>query len=306
MMKNFERENNKMLEEDDYINIFNNLTEMYNSVCNKDSYNDSREKSIRNLSEEFIKINNLEKNNLNIVKKISFIIEISNNMAHNVEKEIKKNTGADIKKLLKIKNCLFDLKKQSLSKCIEIASNTKEVIIGKTRDDTKEFNKDVVVLDLPGYGQLSWHTTLNRYGSKEMEELQEYKFEIDKSGGDTYKNLNSEVLCGHYSENEMNSHNRLVKNVTKGREEELKRLLNIYKHISKNPNGLIRERDKLDESCELYGLLSEENFNILVEKYYGYEINNNEKYKQEIREWRYEYPEEREDGDPIEEEKNER
>lgn len=306
-MKNFEIEINKMLDEEDYINIFNNLTDIYNSICNKSSCNgnDSREKSIKNLSEEFIKIKDLEKNNLNMVRMIAFIIEIANNMAHNAEKEAKKNKGAD-KKILKIKNLLFDVKKQSLSKCIEIASSTKEVIIGKTRDNTKEFNKDVIVLDLPGYGQLSWHTTLNRYGSKEMEELPEYKFEIDKSGGDLCANLNSKVLCGRYYENDMNNHNRLVKNVTKGREEELKRLLNIYEHISKNPNGLIKERDKLDESCELYGLLSEDNFNTLVEKYYGYEINNDEKYKQEIREWRYEYPEEREDGDPIEEEINER
>ncbi len=104
----------------------------------------------------------------------------------------------------------------------------------------------------------------------------------------------------------LNTHNRLVKNVTNGREEELNRLLNIYEHVSRNPNGLIKERDKLDESFELYGLLLEDNFNILVEKYYGYEINSDEKYKQEIREWRYEFPEEREDGDPIEEEKDER
>lgn len=248
----------------------------------------------------------MEKNNFNAILKISFIIELSNNMAHNVEKEIKKDKGTNAKEFFKIKNCLFDIKAQALSKCIKIARNTKEVIIGKTRDDTKEFNKDVIVLDLPGYGQLSWHTTLNRYGSKEMAELPEYKFEIDKSGGDTYLNLNSKILCEHYFKNEMNTHNRLVKNVTEGREEELKRLLNVYENISKNSNGLISEREKLNESSKLYGLLSEDNFNILVEQYYGYEIDNDEKYKQEIREWRYEYPEEREDGDPIEEEKNER
>ena len=61
-MKNFEIEINKMLDEEDYINIFNNLTDIYNSICNKSSCNgnDSREKSIKNLSEEFIKIKDLE------------------------------------------------------------------------------------------------------------------------------------------------------------------------------------------------------------------------------------------------------
>ena len=307
-MNNFEKENKKMFDEEDYIKIFDNLTDIYNYFSNKSirDENDSREKNIKNLSREFVKIKDLEKNNFNVILKISFIIELSNNMAHNVEKEIKKDKGTNAKEFFKIKNCLFDIKTQALSKCIKIARNTKEVIIGKTRDDTKEFNKDVIVLDLPGYGQLSWHTTLNRYGSKEMAELPEYKFEIDKSGGDTYLNLNSKILCEHYSKNEMNTHNRLVKNVTEGREEELKRLLNVYENISKNSNSLISEREKLDESSKLYGLLSEDNFNILVEQYYGYEIDNDEKYKQEIREWRYEYPEEREDGDPIEEEKNER
>lgn len=240
------------------------------------------------------------------ITKIAFLAEISNNMAHIFENKLRDSKNEERKKYKELRDDYFASKKLILVKLIQIAKDNKDVIIGKTRDDTKEFNKDVVVLDLPRYGQLSWHTTLNRYGSKEMDELPEYKFEIDKSGGDTRANLNSKVLCGNYYENEMNTHNRLVKNVTKGREEELKRLLNIYEHISKNPNGLIKERDKLDESCELYGLLSEDNFNILVDNYYGYEIDNDENYKQEIREWRYEYPEEREDGDPIEEEKYER
>ena len=49
-MKNFEIEINKMLDEEDYINTFNNLTDIYNSICNKTSCNgnDSREKNFKN------------------------------------------------------------------------------------------------------------------------------------------------------------------------------------------------------------------------------------------------------------------
>lgn len=302
-MNSFQVEFSDYLKNGEYDKACDKLKEVYEKSFKQNSRND-REKEFNILIYNYNRINETEK--LNDITKIAFLAEISNNMAHIFEKEQQNSKNKEREECNKLKRKLFVAKSHILSKLIHISKDTKEVIIGKTRDDTKEFNKDVVVLDLPGYGQLSWHTTLNRYGSKEMDELPEYKFEIDKSGGDTYKNLNSKVLCGHYSENEMNTHNRLAKNVTKGREEELNRLLNIYEHISRNSNGLIKERDKLDESFELYGLLSEDNFNILVEKYYGYEINSDEKYKQEIREWRYEFPEEREDGDPIEEEKDER
>lgn len=302
-MNTFRFELAECLNNGEYNKAYDKLKELYDKSFRPDTQND-RANSLNILMEKYNKINEPEK--FNDITKIAFITEISNNMAHIFENKLRASKNEKEEKYIKLRNDFFAIKKIILVKLIQIAKDNKDVIIGKTRDDTKEFNKDVVVLDLPGYGQLSWHTTLNRYGSKEMDELPEYKFEIDKSGGDTRANLNSKVLCGNYYENEMNTHNRLVKNVTKGREEELKRLLNIYEHISKNPNGLIKERDKLDESCELYGLLSEDNFNILVDNYYGYEIDNDENYKQEIREWRYEYPEEREDGDPIEEEKYER
>ncbi len=302
-MNTFRFELAECLNNGEYNKAYDKLKELYDKSFRPDTQND-RANSLNILMEKYNKINESEK--FNDITKIAFITEISNNMAHIFENKLRASKNEKEEKYIKLRNDFFAIKKIILVKLIQIAKDNKDVIIGKTRDDTKEFNKDVVVLDLPGYGQLSWHTTLNRYGSKEMDELPEYKFEIDKSGGDTRANLNSKVLCGNYYENEMNTHNRLVKNVTKGREEELKRLLNIYEHISKNPNGLIKERDKLDESCELYGLLSEDNFNILVDNYYGYEIDNDENYKQEIREWRYEYPEEREDGDPIEEEKYER
>ena len=301
-MNTFRFELAECLNNGEYNKAYDKLKELYDKSFRPDTQND-RANSLNILMEKYNKINESEK--FNDITKIAFITEISNNMAHIFENKLRASKN-EKEEYIKLRNDFFAIKKIILVKLIQIAKDNKDVIIGKTRDDTKEFNKDVVVLDLPGYGQLSWHTTLNRYGSKEMDELPEYKFEIDKSGGDTRANLNSKVLCGNYYENEMNTHNRLVKNVTKGREEELKRLLNIYEHISKNPNGLIKERDKLDESCELYGLLSEDNFNILVDNYYGYEIDNDENYKQEIREWRYEYPEEREDGDPIEEEKYER
>lgn len=302
-MNTFRFELAEYLNNGEYNKAYDKLKELYDKSFKSNTQND-RANSLNLLMEKYNKINESER--LNDITKIAFITEISNNMAHIFENKLRANKNEKEEKYIKLRNDFFAIKKIILVKLIQIAKDNKNVIIGKTRDDTKEFNKDVVVLDLPGYGQLSWHTTLNRYGSKEMDELPEYKFEIDKSGGDTRANLNSKVLCGHYYENEMNTHNRLVKNVTKGREEELKRLLNIYEHISKNPNGLIKERDKLDESCELYGLLSEDNFNILVDNYYGYEIDNDENYKQEIREWRYEYPEEMEDGDPIEEEEYER
>jgi len=302
-MNTFRFELAECLNNGEYNKAYDKLKELYDKSFRPDTQND-RANSLNILMEKYNKINESEK--FNDITKIAFITEISNNMAHIFENKLRASKNEKEEKYIKLRNDFFAIKKIILVKLIQIAKDNKDVIIGKTRDDTKEFNKDVVVLDLPGYGQLSWHTTLNRYGSKEMDELPEYKFEIDKSGGDTRANLNSKVLCGNYYENEMNTHNRLVKNVTKGREEELKRLLNIYEHISKNPNGLIKERDKLDESCELYGLLSEDNFNILVDNYYGYEIDNDENYKQEIREWRYEYPEEREDGDSIEEEKYER
>ena len=302
-MNTFRFELAECLNNGEYNKAYDKLKELYDKSFRPDTQND-RANSLNILMEKYNKINESEK--FNDITKIAFITEISNNIAHIFENKLRASKNEKEEKYIKLRNDFFAIKKIILVKLIQIAKDNKDVIIGKTRDDTKEFNKDVVVLDLPGYGQLSWHTTLNRYGSKEMDELPEYIFEIDKSGGDTRANLNSKVLCGNYYENEMNTHNRLVKNVTKGREEELKRLLNIYEHISKNPNGLIKERDKLDESCELYGLLSEDNFNILVDNYYGYEIDNDENYKQEIREWRYEYPEEREDGDPIEEEKYER
>lgn len=302
-MNNFQAEFSDYLKNGEYDKVYDRIKEIYDQSFMQNTQDD-RANSLNILMEKYNKINESER--LNDITKIAFITEISNNMAHIFERKIQTVKNKEREEYIKLKRKFFVAKRIILVKLIQIAKDNKNVIIGRTRDDTKEFNKDVVVLDLPGYGQLSWHTTLNRYGSKEMDELPEYKFEIDKSGGDTYANLNSKVLCGHYYENEMNTHNRLVKNVTKGREEELKRLLNIYEHISKNPNGLIKERDKLDESCELYGLLSEDNFNILVDNYYGYEIDNDENYKQEIREWRYEYPEEREDGDPIEEEEYER
>lgn len=302
-MNNFQVEFEEYFNNKEYNKAYNRLKELYDKSFKPNTQND-RANSLNLLMQKYNKLD--ESENLNDITKLAFLSEISNNMAHIFEKEIRINENKRKEEYNEVKRNFFAAKNQILSELINIAKDNKNVIIGKTRDDTKEFNKEVIVLDLPGYGQLSWHTTLNRYGSKEMDELPEYKYEIDKSGGDTRANLNSKVLCGHYYENEMNTHNRLVKNVTKGREEELKRLLNIYEHISKNPNGLIKERDKLDESCELYGLLSEDNFNILVDNYYGYEIDNDEKYKQEIREWRYEYPEEREDGDPIEEGEYER
>ena len=115
------------------------------------------------------------------ITKIAFLAEISNNMAHIFENKLRDSKNEERKKYKELRDDYFASKKLILVKLIQIAKDNKDVIIGKTRDDTKEFNKDVVVLDLPRYGQLSWHTTLNRYGSKEMDELPEYKFEIGRA-----------------------------------------------------------------------------------------------------------------------------
>lgn len=218
-MNTFRFELAECLNNGGYNKAYDKLKELYDKSFRPDTQND-RANSLNILMEKYNKINESEK--FNDITKIAFITEISNNMAHIFENKLRASKNEKEEKYIKLRNDFFAIKKIILVKLIQIAKDNKDVIIGKTRDDTKEFNKDVVVLDLPGYGQLSWHTTLNRYGSKEMDELPEYKFEIDKSGGDTHANLNSKVLCGNYYENEMNTHNRLVKNVTKGREEELK------------------------------------------------------------------------------------
>lgn len=92
-----------------------------------------------------------ESENLNDITKLAFLSEISNNMAHIFEDKLRVNKNEKEEKYIKLRNDFFAAKKIILVKLIQLAKDNKEVIIGRTRDDTKEFNKDVIVLDLPGY-----------------------------------------------------------------------------------------------------------------------------------------------------------
>lgn len=146
----------------------------------------------------------------------SLIVDISNNLAHGL-----KNYGAVADNFDVKSNAIFELEKsiQEYSKLKKI-----DIISGYQIDNSKEKNTLVYVLDIPGYGQVSWH--MNHFQKREYEErgvkLNEYPFELANRD-----QTNSSFLTRHTG-TLLNAHDAIDISAQEGDENYLRNCLDLY------------------------------------------------------------------------------
>ncbi len=232
----------------EYNNIIASVYNMYDDLeksilddYNKNEYRES-EKRVNNSRMDYIKKLKVKFDEMEIsdysdnipkdyMYKMAYATEMINNMAHVIESYSKHNkNNVNLKGIVR---GFFNIKEELVFKMAVNGKDKKEygIIIGLDNDECMIKNKDVFVLDLAGKGQLSWHINSNSAKSiKEDFEIEEYKYQIDKTVMErmgNLKNRNSQMLC-YYDLSEKNIHNRLVADIPEGCEDELEFALDLY------------------------------------------------------------------------------
>ena len=174
---------------------------------------------------------------------------------------------------------------------------------------SKTDNSYVYALDIPHYGQVSWHISdvdnFVRTLGKSEDELA-YPFEIDKYAnkkdlyGKRQSNIihNDQILNNDYDSSEVGVHNMIDMKIPKGKENELKLELQIYeeiKRLSIDGNEKIEDSMNYDQynverrvkkACLKYGLPSKETFELLVNRVVEMVYKEQTYDKQLLRDWR--------------------
>lgn len=214
---------------------------------------------------------------------------MSNNMAHIIENNIKEKNLKKDRNLNGIKNNLYDIKNIGISKIAKVSLNKENegVIIGTKTDDYKSVNKNVFIIDLPKYGQISWHYNSDKDDVFNDVEVPKYRYSIQKSVEDSREtSMNSKLLLGRGHVNDLNIHNKVVRSIPFEHEDELKKALDIYYDILENKEEYETFENKLRIACIRCGMPSKETFEMLLnnvmDTMYG-KLNYD---KKELKQWR--------------------
>ncbi len=226
------------------------------------------------------------------VESLALFTEITNNMAHIIESGIKNNDLTKNKDLRTIKNLMYDIKTIALDKIAKATLNKENegIIVGTETDDYKSVNNKVLVLDLPRYGQLSWHYGANNDIYKQqnyLSKLPTYRYEIQKGVMDSREtSLNSKLLLGQGHVNDLNIHNKIDREIPFGHEDELKLALDIYYDILNNKDEYATYESKLRSACLRHGMPSKETFNMILDKVMDTMYGKLNYEKDELKKWR--------------------
>jgi len=252
----------------------------------------SRENSIYQLKEELEYYSDYsDSSTIEYVESLALFTEMLNNMAHTIEDGIRKNNLFKDKEIKSIKNSFYDIKTIGLDKIAKIALDKENegIIAGTETDDYKSVNNKVLVLDLPRYGQLSWHYSDKRniHETKNLGKLPTYRYEIQKGVMDSREtSLNSKLLLGQGHVNDLNIHNKIDREIPFGHEDELKLALDIYYDILNNKDEYATYESKLRSACLRHGMPSKETFNMILDKVMDTMYGKLNYEKDELKKWR--------------------
>lgn len=212
-------------------------------------------------------------------------------MAHTIEDSIRNNNLSKNKEMKNIKNSFYNIKTIGLNKIARIGINKENegIIIGIETDDYKSINNKVLVLDLPRYGQLSWHynNKMNASDINYVEQLPTYRYKIQKGVMDSREtSLNSKLLLGQGHVNDLNIHNKIDREIPFGHEDELKLALDIYYDILNNKDEYATYESKLRSACLRHGMPSKETFNMILDKVMDTMYGKLNYEKDELKKWR--------------------
>lgn len=212
-------------------------------------------------------------------------------MAHIIESYIKDNNLIKNRDLRELRAIMYDIKTVGLDKIakVSVCKENEGIIVGTEIDDYKSVNNKVLVLDLPRYGQLSWH-----YGDKRninnvnnIERLTTYKYKIQKGVMDSREtSMNSKLLLGQGHVNDLNIHNKIDRDIPFEHEFELKLALDIYYDMLENKDEYATYESKLRSACLRHGIPSKETFNMILDKVMDTMYGKLNYEKDELKKWR--------------------
>lgn len=155
-------------------------------------------------------------------KRMAIFTEMCNSCAHIVEEYIDKNNLRKDKEFKEIKNTLYSMKKDAIEKIVvnSLGREDKGIIAGLKKDTSKFENSNVFVLDIPGIGQVSWHTAIEQFNDRIKDKLEKnpYPFEVEKNNISGRKVLNAELLLGQIDNKYLSIHNKIDSNIPAGNE----------------------------------------------------------------------------------------
>ncbi len=279
--------------------LYSEFKKIYRKINKKDfeeyevdSTKKSRENSIYQLKEELEYYSDYsDSSTIEYVESFALFTEMLNNMAHTIEDSIRKNNLFKDKEIKSIKNSFYDIKTIGLDKIAKIALDKENegIVVGTETDDYKSVNNKVLVLDLPRYGQLSWHYSDKRniHETKNLGKLPTYRYEIQKGVMDSREtSLNSKLLLGQGHVNDLNIHNKIDREIPFGHEDELKLALDIYYDILNNKDEYATYESKLRSACLRHGMPSKETFNMILDKVMDTMYGKLNYEKDELKKWR--------------------
>lgn len=222
---------------------------------------------------------------------LALFTEMSNNMAHVIENYVKENNLSKNRDVHELRALMYDIKTVGLNKIAKTTLNKENegIIVGTETDDYKSVNNKVLVLDLPRYGQLSWHYSDKRNinNVNNIEKLPTYRYEIQKGVMDSREiSLNSKLLLGQGHVNDLNIHNKIDREIPFGHEDELKLALDIYYDILNNKDEYATYESKLRSACIRHGMPSKETFNMILDKVMDTMYGKLNYEKDELKKWR--------------------
>lgn len=188
-----------------------------------------------------------------------------------IEDYIKDNDLRKNRDIRQIRVQMYDVKTIGLNKIAKITLNKENegIIVGVETDDYKSVNNKVLVLDLPRYGQLSWHYNNKRNinNVNNIEKLPTYRYKMQKGVMDSREtSLNSKLLLGQGHINDLNIHNKIDRKIPFGHENELKLALDIYYDILNNKEEYATYESKLRGACLRHGIPSKETFDMILDR----------------------------------------
>lgn len=160
------------------------------------------------------------------ITNLARIVDIMNNIGH-VYQELGNNQQSQ--DFMFAKNvALLKLAKECLN------NNEKggiDIVFGLCEDNTKSRNKNGFIIDLPGIGQISWHTIDGIANVLKMYGVTQYPYEMIKN----HEHTNCKLLNLEVNENELNEHQQIVtSNINNP--EQIRKKLDEYYSINKKPS----------------------------------------------------------------------
>ncbi len=275
----YQENENVELEQKNFFTLQNELFKCFNEIYEMikkskllSSRISSRIDNINNLKEELeYYSDSCNPSTIEYAESLALFTEMSNNMAHVIEDYIKDNDLRKNRDIRQIRVQMYDVKTIGLNKIAKITLNKENegIIVGVETDDYKSVNNKVLVLDLPRYGQLSWHYNNKRNinNVNNIEKLPTYRYKMQKGVMDSREtSLNSKLLLGQGHINDLNIHNKIDRKIPFGHENELKLALDIYYDILNNKEEYATYESKLRGACLRHGIPSKETFDMILDR----------------------------------------